>query len=337
MAGSIADDNIEMITDPPTQAIETACKKSQNNNKLKEKSKGSSPIQRNQPRAASAPPSPEKGSLFSQQSNANDSESDPDDPKLNIPPPGEKSKGKKNEDRAAVKLFYTKPASPGDVRYCKVCQKLQETNLDHFVATYAPTMGNSGLKRHLKNQHPHAFKQCLNIEAGLGQTVSLSSQPTLDGHLVKIPPKIPFLPERLSGALVKLISACDLPFSLIEKPEFVDVIHVLKSDIRDEDIPGQKAMVLALMKEFELEKGLLKDRLKAMPSDELSGSHSGNNLVKYVVECLIELGIEKKIIQIGWITTDNATNNGTMVKHIEELLFKKGIEWDSSTRHIRCC
>ncbi|KIJ35444.1 hypothetical protein M422DRAFT_262406 [Sphaerobolus stellatus SS14] len=209
------------------------------------------------------------------------------------------------------------------------------------------------------------------LKERLGQAVSLGSQPTLDGHLVKIPPKIPFSPERLSGALVKLISACDLPFSLVEKLEFVDIIHVLKSDIRDVDIPGRKAMVSAVMKEFELEKRLLKDRLKAMPSDvsltidawssdtmdsylgitghyvnkaweleddiigfkELSGSHSGNNLAEYVVECLIELGIEKKL---GWITTDNATNNDTMVKHIEELLFKKGIEWDSSTRHIQC-
>ena len=124
------------------------------------------------------------------------------------------------------------------------------------------------------------------------------------------------------------------PFSLVEKPEFVDVIHVLKSDIRGEDIPGRNTMVSTLTKEFELEKGLLKDRLEAIPGDvsltidawssdvmvsflgitghyinkvweleddiigfkELNGSHSGNNLAEYVVECLIELGIEKKVI-----------------------------------------
>jgi len=82
---------------------------------------------------------------------------------------------------------------------------------------------------------------------------------------------------------------------------------------------------------------------------ELSGSHSGINLAEYVVGVLTELGIEAKVCdelliltfkylrapQLGWITTDNASNNDTMVAGIESLLREKGIEWDAATRHIR--
>ncbi|KIJ50110.1 hypothetical protein M422DRAFT_44546 [Sphaerobolus stellatus SS14] len=258
-------------------------------------------------------------------------DSDPDDPTLTIAPRGQSTR-KKHEDRAPIKLFFTKPADNTDVRYYKVCQKSQESNPGHAVATYAYSTGNSGLKHHLQTRHPRAFKQCLEIETSLGQGGLLGKQGTLDGHVVKTAPKLPFSRERLTGALVKLISACDLPFTLVEQPEFVDVIRLLKFDILDEDIPGRKAMVSALMKEYELEKESLKDCLKAIPGDELNGSHSGSNLAQYVIDCLIELGIEKKL---GWITTDNATNNDTMVLNIELKLREKGIRWDSDTRHIQ--
>ncbi|KIJ47619.1 hypothetical protein M422DRAFT_45652 [Sphaerobolus stellatus SS14] len=146
-------------------------------------------------------------------------------------------------------------------------RKLQESNPDHAVATYAYSTGNSGLKHHLQTRHPRAFKQCVEIETSLGHGSLLGKQGTLDGHVVKMAPKIPFSRERLTGALVKLISACDLPFTLVEQPEFVDVMHLLKSDIQDEDIPGRKAMVSALMNEYKLEKKSLKDCLKAIPGD----------------------------------------------------------------------
>jgi hypothetical protein len=75
----------------------------------------------------------------------------------------------------------------------------------------------------------------------------------------------------------------------------------------------------------------------------VQGLHSDKHLAKLCFEAIQEMGITKKVsmessiysifltkyvliqIKVSWITTDNATNNDTLMEELEKLLFKAGV------------
>jgi hypothetical protein len=66
---------------------------------------------------------------------------------------------------------------------------------------------------------------------------------------------------------------------------------------------------------------------------ELSGKHEGELLAPVILKVLNDFGIENKLF---CLTTDSASNNGTMCKAMSRLLLAKGIYWDYKQRHIPC-
>ena len=66
---------------------------------------------------------------------------------------------------------------------------------------------------------------------------------------------------------------------------------------------------------------------------EVSISHTGINLANHVFEILLQFNITT---QLYCITTDNASNNGTMVAALSQRLAEKGIQWDAEKHHIAC-
>jgi hypothetical protein len=62
-------------------------------------------------------------------------------------------------------------------------------------------------------------------------------------------------------------------------------------------------------------------------------SHTGVNLAEHVFSILLAYDIQTKLY---CITTDNASNNGTMVKALARLLEAHGITWDPIRNHIAC-
>jgi hypothetical protein len=77
---------------------------------------------------------------------------------------------------------------------------------------------------------------------------------------------------------------------------------------------------------FELHEDLL-------DFQEVSVSHTGVNLANHVFEILIKYNIHTRLY---CITTDNASNNGTMVTALSHRLAEKGIQWDAERHHIAC-
>jgi hypothetical protein len=86
------------------------------------------------------------------------------------------------------------------------------------------------------------------------------------------------------------------------------------------------------------------------------GPHSGKHLAKLCFEAIQEMGITKKVstehliysifltkyvliqLKVSWITTDNATNNDTLMEELEKLLFKAGVpkaQFSALNNHIR--
>ena len=67
--------------------------------------------------------------------------------------------------------------------------------------------------------------------------------------------------------------------------------------------------------------------------EQLNGSHTGINLASVVFDILQEYDIMEKFF---CMTTDSASNNGTMVRQLERLLEEEGIPWNHEVHHIRC-
>ena len=62
-------------------------------------------------------------------------------------------------------------------------------------------------------------------------------------------------------------------------------------------------------------------------------AHSGEHLATILVKVLEEYNIVDKL---HCITSDNASNNLSMVKEVERLLEERDIEWDHTKYHIPC-
>ena len=74
------------------------------------------------------------------------------------------------------------------------------------------------------------------------------------------------------------------------------------------------------------------------------GNHSGENIAKILIETIDEYGIQGKVLsyslhsvsllynctimQVGWFTADNATNNDTAIRAVAEHIDPSGKNWD---------
>ncbi|QRV78693.1 hAT family dimerization protein [Ceratobasidium sp. AG-Ba] len=68
---------------------------------------------------------------------------------------------------------------------------------------------------------------------------------------------------------------------------------------------------------------------------ELRGAHDGQNMAAAVASSLIDLGISDKLLAL---VTDNASNNGTLVRHLASFLGHRASHsrWDPEKGQIRC-
>ncbi|CAB5157831.1 unnamed protein product [Rhizophagus irregularis] len=66
---------------------------------------------------------------------------------------------------------------------------------------------------------------------------------------------------------------------------------------------------------------------------KLSGPHSGENLHEVFVKCCVDMRILTKIMAC---TTDNASNNDTLMKALEKTCKDRNIEFTAYNNHIQC-
>jgi hypothetical protein len=79
----------------------------------------------------------------------------------------------------------------------------------------------------------------------------------------------------------------------------------------------------------------------------IRGDHSGANIAKILVDTIDRFGIRAKVqfnsyisspthkIKVGWMTSDNATNNDTALKALGKVIDPKKARWDPVSRRIR--
>jgi hypothetical protein len=76
----------------------------------------------------------------------------------------------------------------------------------------------------------------------------------------------------------------------------------------------------------------VKIRSRLIALCHIPGTHEGSAIGNHFLDILNKFNITHKI---GQITTDNASNNDTMLKHIEEILTSHGIPFSPLDNRIR--
>ncbi|KAF5345060.1 hypothetical protein D9758_010453 [Tetrapyrgos nigripes] len=181
----------------------------------------------------------------------------------------------------------------------------------------------------------------------------------------------PWNQERFEELLVKWLVASNQPFSEVEQVEFIELLqyvhhsggklHIPKKDaiqrrvlklgeatieeIRDIflKINGKVALsidawtssnqhaFLAIVAHYINEEGQLEELL--IDFRELLGEHSGENMADAVWKTLELYGLVGKIIAI---VMDNATNNDTMMKSLEDRCRRRKVTFSAKASRLRC-
>jgi hypothetical protein len=161
----------------------------------------------------------------------------------------------------------------------------------------------------------------------------------------------------------------------VDGPDFRAMILSLNPHLTDKDIPHRTTIQNRIIRRYKQDRLVLKQKLKesmgrvSITSDLWSNSsmrsfmaitlhwiarthegelelmtalgafryvkdkHDGSNLAAHFIHVLEELDIADRI---GGITLDNATNNDTAMKHLEECLEDRGFSYNARQQRVRC-
>lgn len=176
-----------------------------------------------------------------------------------------------------------------------------------------------------------------------------------------------FSDETFRKQLVTTIVASSLPFRIVKNKEFQRLLSLLRPDVR---IPGRTTIRADLDRQFE---AVCKQLLTDLPTDQrvsialdawqspfkksflaitayhitrdwkyreallgfepLDKSHTGSAMATIVERVCDQFKIKDRLF---CITTDNASNNDTMRRELEDLLAGYNLEWSPDATKIPC-
>lgn len=165
------------------------------------------------------------------------------------------------------------------------------------------------------------------------------------------------------------ITCAQVPFRIIEHPEFKDLVNVIQLAQSKIDLPSARTARRFLETTVQMKQQNVLDRLPSgsrlsialdcwtspfqqafmaitgyfldqdweyrevlLGFEPLHGSHTGSNLSTVVFQILEEHGIAERVLSI---TTDNATNNNTMMVSVQDTIQSQGLS-NASVFRIPC-
>ncbi|OQD75278.1 hypothetical protein PENANT_c155G02862 [Penicillium antarcticum] len=153
-------------------------------------------------------------------------------------------------------------------------------------------------------------------------------------------PVASFEPEVWEQKLLTLLAVSRLPFRFIDHPEFHNVIHYARLSKQPLSIPSAKTIRSRLSDfvAFMAVTGYFVDvdweyQEVLLGFEPLSGKHSGVNLAEVLLKLLQKHQIEDRVFTI---TTDNASNNSTLITSIQDSLQLLESSSDSTIIRIPC-
>ncbi|KAJ5743328.1 hypothetical protein N7533_010430, partial [Penicillium manginii] len=139
-----------------------------------------------------------------------------------------------------------------------------------------------------------------------------------------------FTTLQLEERLLKTIAILRLPFQTIENPEFQALLNLVHSGPGELEIPSAKTLQRRLRDSIAAQQEI---QLRDLPEDTknyreillgfepLHGAHSRVNLNKVLLQVLKDRRLLDRIFSV---TTDNTTNNETLIRALQESLLSSG-------------
>ena len=221
---------------------------------------------------------------------------------------------------------------------------------DHFKCNYCIKAfvgpSNSSFTIHLKKEHSRDCPELLESTSTAKPKKDFFNPVKMLG---------PYNEDIMMGKLVKLIVRSDLPFSLVENNDFQDFVNYLKrvnGKSQVNDLVSRRTIMRRAEELYNQKKHEMKERLNGFNSkfsvtcdvwtsknqlsffgftihyidDDwqmkeellafkfLEGEHDGKNLSVAFIDVLEDFGIADRLLGV---TADNASNNSTMMAHME--------------------
>lgn len=177
--------------------------------------------------------------------------------------------------------------------------------------------------------------------------------------------------DHLNSLFLDLITDCQLPFRFCEKQSFQALVAYLNPCAEGLLPISHNTVACYIMERYNTKKDSVRALLKTSISrihvscdgwtsgnsgtaylgitarfatrkgrqqlvlamKELHGAHSGFNMAEVMLEVIEDFRIEKTL---GFCNADNAANNDTMCRQMEEDLEANGIDWSAKLYRIRC-
>ncbi|CAB5359159.1 unnamed protein product [Rhizophagus irregularis] len=282
------------------------------------------------------------------------------------PPAQRLGKRKALRSELFTKDLFEERSLPQDHEKAKTHREVQCLNCLNNKVWYRKIgdANTTNLWRHVEVHHPEKDPRP-NKKA---KKLIAEGQNTLDEFVgqTEVPSK--FTQTDFRKFLSKWIIADDQPFTTVENIHFRNVVKVLNSDAL---VPKADTIKNDINESFDEERKKRKILLQKIPGRisfaldawtsingygflaitahwitknwklcdslldfiKLSGPHSGENICNAFVKSCDDFGILEKIFAI---TSDNATNNDTFMKYLENTCQKKNISFDAINNHCRC-
>lgn len=251
--------------------------------------------------------------------------------------------------------------------YCRYCPE---------SSTYSTSV-TTNFRRHLQSKHQVAIeKDDSKLQGEIQLRLSrLYTDAESTGHTDEISSQI--LRKTLdhsviNEALISLIVTRNLPFRILEWPEFHAFCQVLNPEAKDYILTAHSTIPRLIEKSWNVQKDIVRQKLQsALSSIHLSldiwtspnrllllgicghfvdqsqeklskallalhevGGHSGDEQFSILLPVLEDYGIVRKL---GSVVGDNASTNDTLCRAIGNYLQKnENIKWDPIFRRIRC-
>jgi hypothetical protein len=259
-------------------------------------------------------------------------------------------------------LYYNEITAEEEWR-CRYC--------DTTLATSGSTSGPS---THLISKHnfikgDERDAKATRIQQSMEQAFAIAAhnphkRRKLDGETIK--------QDELEVLWVRAIVAANLPFRLVESPEFRAFLIYLNDEVTDTLPKNHTDIRKWVIRQYKSMKGMLKVAIRnarskihisldlwtspntlailgitaqfvnqdsklqsvVLAMKEVEGEHTGGNMAKYVMEVIKDYKIEK---QLGYFIMDNADNNDTLIASLSTTLRREyNVKYDPKHHRLRC-
>ncbi|TFK31690.1 hypothetical protein BDQ12DRAFT_618437, partial [Crucibulum laeve] len=127
-----------------------------------------------------------------------------------------------------------------------------------------------------------------------------------------------FSNENFVDAIIRFIVDDNQSLNVIENEHLRIIFLMLCKELKDSDIPHQSHLRARILETWKAHVKTLSSEMKVI-----------------FTICSIHPLLLKFIIQLGWITLDNASNNDTLMASLESKLQHQHIPFNKSTQRIR--